>query len=102
MKTVVREFKIAFIIMAVIWASIALGIGTKFDTVCVEGRLSESQAQALNQLEWDHCPSYREGNCEAEVNDRVFVGQCSEFLKVVWKPKKWYRVVRDQELPWNY
>ena len=97
-----RWFKpVAFVLVAV-WLFISTYMGGKFDEICVEGRLSAEQARVLSEMEWGHCPSYRNGNCVAEANDRVFVGQCSEFTKFLWRPDKWGRALRTGELPWQY
>ncbi len=81
--------KHVMILLALVWAFTALYGGRKSDKLCVEGRLSAAQARIINSMEWEHCPNYRNGECRAEKNDRVMVGQCSETLKFLWKPKKW-------------
>jgi hypothetical protein len=58
-------------------------IGPAFDKACVEGRLSVEQAKAINELEWEKCPSYRE-ECRAEVNDRILKRKCSEFSRRIF------------------
>lgn len=58
-------------------------IGPAFDKACVVGRISEEQAQAINKLEWEKCPSYRE-ECRAEVNDRVIKRKCAEFSRRIF------------------
>ncbi len=63
-------------------------IGSTFDSICIEGRIGPEQVKALEGVEWGHCPSYRNGECEAEVDDRVFVGECSETSRSIflwWK-----------------
>ena len=53
----------------------------EFDRMCVEGRLSAEQVAAINALPWEKCPQYRDGECRAEVNDRVVARECSEALR---------------------
>lgn len=50
----------------------------KIDEACVVGRLSQEQADAINELGWEKC-----GRCVAKVNDRVVVRECSEILRAV-------------------
>jgi hypothetical protein len=52
--------------------------GRHFDRVCIEGRISEAQAEAINELPWKKCAG---GTCEADLNDRVIARECSEFLR---------------------
>lgn len=73
----------AMLFLALVWSVIFLSDGA-VDTICIEGRLSEAQAQAINQTEWDKCPKYRNGNCQAEKEDRVLARECSEFSKKVF------------------
>jgi len=84
--------KHALIILVVVWVSISFYIGGKFDEICIEGRLSSEQAHVVNLLHWGRCPTYRDGECVAEANDRVLVGECSEFFKTLWSPSKWARI----------
>lgn len=57
--------------------------GPYIDSVCTEGRISREQAAAINELEWKHCPSYRNGECEAGTKDRILVRECAEFSRKV-------------------
>ena len=78
----------AVITLVLLWATI-VALGSSIDGVCVEGRLSVAQAEALNSLPWGKCPGYRNGNCKAEERDRVLVGECSEFSKTL-SLGKWF------------
>ncbi len=72
------------ILLALVWAFIAFGGDEWFDSICVEGRLSQAQVSALNSLEWEKCPGYRRrtnGGCYARVNDRVVIRECSRFSR---------------------
>ena len=73
----------AAITIFILWSAATL-LGRQFDKICVEGRLSAAQAVAINSLLWGKCPRYRDGNCEAEEGDRVFVGQCSSVSKTLF------------------
>jgi hypothetical protein len=64
-----------------IWFNIVLWGGSYFDSICVEGRLSTEQAETLNNVQWGKCPTYRNGDCEAEENDRILKHYCSSFLR---------------------
>ena len=97
-----RWMKPVLFFLLIIWAVITFYLGSAVDEVCVEGRLSAEQARVLSSMEWGHCPSYRNGNCVAEENDRVWVGQCSEFSKFLWRPGKWVRSLKSGEFPWQY
>ncbi len=92
--------KHAMILLVLVWAFVALYGGHKSDELCVEGRLSAAQARVINSMEWEHCPNYRNGECRAEKNDRVMAGQCSEFMKFLWKPKRWARAIDTGRSPW--
>jgi len=102
LRAFVRWIKTSLVLLLIIWVAISFSVGSRFDAVCVEGRISAAQAEALNSLEWDKCPSYRNGECAAEWNDRVLVGQCSEFFKFLWKPHKWLKVLDGGSFPWKY
>lgn len=86
--------KHAGITLLIIFVAIC-AIGPHFDAICVEGRIGPEQVEALEGVEWGHCPSYRNGECEVEVDDRVFVGECSEASRSVflwWKKVvKWFK-----------
>ena len=97
-----RFFLHITLFLVLVWASITYVISEPFDEICMEGVLSAEQAQVLNLMKWGHCPSYRNGECRAEENDRVFVGQCSEASKFLWRPKKWLRVLQGGDFPWQY
>ena len=62
-------------------------IGPIFDKICIEGRLSQEQAKAINELKWEKCPSYRK-ECRAELNDRIIKRKCSEFSRRIFY---WYK-----------
>ena len=71
-----------------VWLAVTIHFGGKFDSICVEGRLSQAQATAINSLPWGKCPNYRDGRCEAQVDDRILVRECSEFSRSIfyWRP----------------
>lgn len=72
--------------VAIVWAFLTFGGGKAIDSVCVEGRLSQLQVDAINALPWDKCPGYRQrenGGCWADVKDRVVIRECSEFSRFV-------------------
>ena len=71
------------VILVGIWTVISFS-GDTIDKTCIEGRLSEDQANVINQLEWGKCPGYRNGVCRAEEGDRVLVRECSELSKKVF------------------
>jgi len=64
-----------------VWLNVVLWGGAYFDNVCIEGRLSAEQAEAINSEEWGKCPSYRDGDCKAEEKDRVLKHFCSKFSR---------------------
>ena len=97
---ILRWFKPVLAFMVILWALVAFSVGERFDDKCIEGRLSHNQAVAVNVLHWGYCP--HEEGCAAEANDRVFVGQCSEFFKFLWRPTKWVRSLKSGEFPWQY
>lgn len=74
-----KSTKLAALIVLVYFVGCV--IGPAFDKACVEGRISQEQAEAINELEWEKCPSYNEGECRAEVNDRVIKRECSELSR---------------------
>ncbi len=62
----------------------AKDVGQILDTVCIEGRLSQAQCDAVNELEWEYCPKYRrryQDGCTCEHRDRVFSKDCADALK---------------------
>ena len=63
-----------------VWLNLVLWGGRYFDSICVEGRLSQAQAESLNREAWGKCPSYRD-DCVAEKNDRVIKHYCSSFSR---------------------
>ena len=82
------------ILLALVWAFITFGGGKWIDSICVEGRLSQAQVEAINSLKWEKCPGYRRraivthvagqdptGKCKAEVNDRVVIRECSQLSR---------------------
>jgi hypothetical protein len=73
----------AFGLLLFVWFNITLWGGAYFDSICIEGRLSATQAEALNGAEWGKCPSYRVA-CAAEENDRVIKHYCSAFTRSLW------------------
>ena len=74
---VVGQFGLLFII----WLNVVLWGGRHFDSICIEGKLSMEQVEILNNVQWGKCPVYRNGDCEAEENDRVLKHYCSSFLR---------------------
>ncbi len=79
-----RFLKHTIILLALVWAFIVFGGGSWIDSICVEGRLSQAQVEALNSLEWEKCPNYRQragGECRAEVDDRVVIRECSSLSR---------------------
>jgi hypothetical protein len=59
-----------------------------FDETCIKGRLSETQAEAVNRGPWGHLPTYNRdslGDCQncAAPEDRILSASCSDFLKAV-------------------
>ena len=101
-KQILIFFGHSLLFLVLVWAFITYYADSRFDAICIEGRLSAEQAEVINDMEWGHCPSYRHGKCEAKENHRVFVGQCSEFTKFLWRPKKWVRTFKSGEFPWQY
>lgn len=98
-----RFLKHILIFLVLIWAIITFGAGQEFDKICIEGRLSAEQAAVINDVDWGYCPVNRLGMlCKAAENDRVFIGQCSEFFKFLWRPSKWVRSFQSGEYPWQY
>ena len=79
---IVRVAKIAGAVLLGTWLVLWL-MGGAIDRLCVEGQLSQAQAAAINNLEWEKCPKYRQGECLAEAGDRVINKQCSKFSKTV-------------------
>jgi hypothetical protein len=79
----------ALALLAAVYVGLIAGGGAYFDSICVEGRLSYEQVEAINSLSWDRCPKYRQsaidrgeyGQCKADVRDRVIVRECSEFFR---------------------
>ena len=56
------------------------------DRECIKGRISDTQAKAVNDGPWGHLPSYNrddEGNCVecAEEGDRIFAAHCANLIK---------------------
>lgn len=78
-----RFFLHAALTLLLLWATIMF-TGGWFDSLCVEGRLSAEQAEALNQMDWEKCPGYRQDVCLAEAGDRVVVRECSELSRKVF------------------
>jgi hypothetical protein len=71
----------AAVTLFILWAGVMMS-GGYFDSICVEGRLSAEQAEVLNQMDWEKCPSYRQGSgCLAEAGDRVIIRECSELSR---------------------
>ena len=64
-----------------VWLNIVLWGGKYFDSVCVEGQLSLQQAEAINNIQWENVRCIRNGDCEAEKNDRVLKHYCSSFSR---------------------
>lgn len=57
--------------------------GPYIDSICVEGRLSTEQAEAINHFAWKKCPKYRDGVCRAKKKDRILLRECSEFSRKI-------------------
>ncbi len=79
-----RFLRHTLILLALVWAWLVFGGGRWVDSICTEGRLSQAQVEALNSLEWERCPNYRQravGGCLAEVNDRVVIRECSNLSR---------------------
>ena len=81
-----------------IWLNIVLWGGRYFDSVCVEGRLSVEQVEALNNVQWGMCPTFRNGVCEAETNDRILKHYCSSFTRNLFLFDAMKRIRRAFEL----
>lgn len=64
-----------------VWLNIVLWGGKHFDSVCVEGRLSQLQADIINNEQWGKCPRHRNDQCEAEKSDRILKHYCSSFSR---------------------
>ncbi len=78
----------AIITIFLLWLGISL-IGGKIDEICVEGKFSAVQAEAVNSLPWGKCPGYRNGDCRVKEGDRMLAKECSElsrsfFLRNLW------------------
>ena len=97
-----RFLKHTGILLALVWVVITLGVGSEFDRICIEGRLSSEQAVMLNASDWGRCPNYRDNMCEAEERDRVLAGECSEFFKFLWRPSEWWPAIKVWKFPWQY
>lgn len=83
-----RLLKTLVVGLLFIWLVIVL-LGGKIDEICVEGKFSAVQAEAVNSLPWGKCPGYRDGNCQVEEGDRMLARECSElsrsfFLRNLW------------------
>ncbi len=79
-----RWMKPVLVFLVLVYCFIAFGGGSWIDSICVEGKLSQVQVEALNSLEWEKCPGYRKranGGCTAEINDRVVIRECSQFSR---------------------
>lgn len=66
------------LILIVLTWLILVFTGPSIDKLCVIGRLSKHQANAISELKWNKCPKY--SDCVAEENDRVLNKQCSDLL----------------------
>ncbi len=81
-----RFLRHTMILLVLVWAWLAVFGGARWiDSICTEGRLSQAQVEALNSLEWERCPKYRQrsvGGCTAEINDRVVIRECSKLSRV--------------------
>ena len=96
------------VLISFVYINVALWAGQYIDSKCVEGRLSQAQAEAVSVLEWKKCPRYRirqNGKCEAKKNYRVVVDDCSKKMRS-WTGRdsdswKWVRraVLCDSGLP---
>ena len=67
-----------------VYLNVSLWAGQYVDSKCVEGRLSQAQAEAVSALEWKKCPRYRirqNGKCEAKKGYRVLVSDCSKKMR---------------------
>lgn len=81
--------------------SLALGcmhVSDAIESACIKGRISEAQAQAINERPWSRNPGYCRGNsytddegevregeshCRAEPDDRVLAAHCAAFSRIV-------------------
>ena len=79
-----------------IWLGLLLA-GPAIDAACVKGRISGLQALAINNHDWNKCPRYMNGVCEAERMDRVLRHECSDLSrKILFRDqvndvRKWWR-----------
>lgn len=94
------------ILVMFVYLNVALWAGQYVDAVCVEGRLSRTQAEAVTALEWKKCPKYRvrqSGGCRAEKGDRVIVRECSRFMRRFTgrNSDKWKTVRRTVLCDWG-
>ena len=78
-----KLFGKVLIILAAVWL-IIFSFGKEFDKICIEGRLSAAQAEAVSQMDWGKCPKYNNGECQAVERDRIFKGECSEFFRTLF------------------
>ena len=75
--------KYAAFTILVLWLGIVLA-GRQIDILCIEGRVSAEQAEAVNSTPWSKCPKYRNGDCRVEEGDRILVRECSELSKSIF------------------
>jgi hypothetical protein len=78
-----KFFLHAAITLFLLWLSIVL-LGPKIDEICVEGRLSAEQAEAVTSLKWNKCPKYRVNGCKVEEDDRILAASCSKFSRMIF------------------
>lgn len=72
-------------------------VGPYFDAACTKGRLSGVQARAINDHDWNKCPKYMNGVCEAKRRDRVLSYECADLSrKILFRDqvndvRRWWR-----------
>lgn len=81
-------FRHALITLLLLWAFLSF-FGGEIDKICLEGRFSAVQAEAVNSLPWGKCPSYRNGNCRVEEGDRMLARECSEVSRFFFLQDWW-------------
>ncbi len=75
-------------------------IGDAFESLCIKGRISVEQAEAINAVSWRHTPTYCEdeagidkngkpyigqSDCRARQYDRILRAECSHFGKMAMR-----------------
>lgn len=84
-KSTVGKFVLSIVVFVGVLSFVVFaGGGAVVDEFCIEGRLSQVQADSVNSNVWENCPGYRNGKCVAEVGDRVLTKECSEFVDMLF------------------